>query len=336
MSKRFFYAVEGLGVAPESSLVFVNAHGVQSVGLNTNFNLQQIHELGMLGVYDQPEGAPEVEVSAEKVLDGNALLGHLSTRNAPDATLVGRSAVKCNMSLTLHTDTQSAASGTPLAQVYMSGLFLASWNFAFQTEGPFTESCSWVGNDKRWLYSGFTYTPSYTPTGIPSASEGVNVRQHFDMYTSRFPTDMPGVSASGTYGTTTNESNFVLQKVTTGVTLGRESIFELGKLRPYFRFVGFPVEVTTEFMLLAKGTKGDDTNANGDATSNTSNMAIYLKTTEGTRIDLGSKNRKMSVQESGGNAGQGGNNVELTYRYRNSSEFKVTHPNDPTTALAEA
>lgn len=332
-NRRNFYANLGFGIAAQSTTSFTEARGVQSLGMNTNFNLEQIFELGMLAIYDQPEGIAEVEVTAEKVLDGWPLLGILSTQGATDPTLVGRSNRICSLGLTVHTDTQSSASGNPLQQAYMSGMFLNQWNFAFQINGPFTESVSWVGNNKDWLASGFNFTPSHVATGTPLAAEGVNVRQHFDRYSSRFPTDIPGVSASGTYGTTANESNFVLQRITTGVNLGRSNIFELGRKAPYFRAVEFPVEVSTEFVILAKGTKLDDTECFEDATNQTSNQYILLQTQEGTKIDLGLKNRKLTVQQSGGEAGQNSSNVTITYRYRNFSEMQVQHPQDPTVAL---
>lgn len=332
-NKRFFYAVVGFGIAAESTTSFTEARGVQNMGVNTNFNLEQIFELGQLAIYDQPEGLAEVEVTAEKVLDGHPPLGILSTQGATDPSLVGRSNRICNLAMSLHTDTQSSASGNPVQQLYMSGMFLNQWNFAFQINGPFTESASWVGNNKDWRASGYNFTPSHVATGIPLAAEGVNVRQHFDRYSSRFPTDIPGVSSSGTYGTTTGVSNFVLQRITTGVNLGRGNIFELGRKAPYFRPVEFPVEVSTEFLILAKGTKADDTECFEDATNQTSNQYILLVTQEGTKIDLGVKNRKLSTQQSGAEAGQNSSNMTITYRYRNFSEMQVQHPQDPTVAL---
>lgn len=332
-NKRHYYAVLALGISPESSLSFTEARGVQSCGINTNYNLQQFFQWGQLSIYDQPEGIADVEVTAEKILDGYPLLGHLSTYGATSADLGGRSVKICNLAMTIHSDNQLSASGNPLQQLYMSGMFLNAWNFAFNVDGPFTESCSWIGNNKKWLASGFTFTPAMVATGLPYAPEGVNVRQHFDMYTSRFPTEIPGVSSSGTYGTTGGVSNFVLQRVTAGTSLNRDAIFQLGSKGAYFRPVGFPTEVTTEFQILAKGLKADAMEASETATANTTNQTILLKTQEGTQIDLGTKNRCASVQQSGGDAGQTGSNMQITYRYRNFNDMTVRHSNDPTVAL---
>ena len=85
MSKRIYWAVEAIGVAPEQSTAaaivaagdiagaagtgpdFVP--GVQSVGITTNFNLEQIFQLGQLEIYEDLEDVPDIEITVEKVFD---------------------------------------------------------------------------------------------------------------------------------------------------------------------------------------------------------------------------------------------------------------------------
>ena len=59
------------------------AHGVQSVGITTTFNLEQVFELGQLAIYENVEGTPDVEVTMSKVLDGYIPLFCLATATKP-------------------------------------------------------------------------------------------------------------------------------------------------------------------------------------------------------------------------------------------------------------
>ena len=52
-------------------------HGVQSIGIDTNFNLEQAFELGQLSLYENIEDIPDISVSMQKFLDGYSLLYHL-------------------------------------------------------------------------------------------------------------------------------------------------------------------------------------------------------------------------------------------------------------------
>ena len=55
-NKRTFWACEGLGTCDHgtgttSPAVYEYCPGIQSVGMSTNFNLEQIFELGQLEIY---------------------------------------------------------------------------------------------------------------------------------------------------------------------------------------------------------------------------------------------------------------------------------------------
>jgi hypothetical protein len=331
-NRRVYYACEAFGIAAESTTTFVGMRGVQSVGVTTSYNIDTCFELGMLAIYNNVEQLPDVEVTASKVLDGHPLLYHAMTQGATSADLAGRSTKKFNAALNVYVDTAQSASGTPIAQSYMSGMFVSQVQYAMPVEGKFTESVTGVGNNKKLLRSGFTFTPTYTQTGIPLASEGVNYRQHMDMTTSRFPKEIPGVTTSGTYTQSGGLTQTVFQGITVSCNLGREGLFELGRRGPFFRYVNFPVEVTSEITVLM--TESDGVEADENATSNTTDQVLYFVTTEGTKLDLGSKNRLQSVQTSNIEAGGGGNNnATLTYKYRNFNVLSVVHPQDPTVAL---
>lgn len=152
---------------------------------------------------------------------------------------------------------------------------------------------------------------------------GVQRREAFDLDCSRLPTEIPGVSASGTLGGLVEH----IQTVTVSTDLGREDIFELGKKRPFFKFVTFPVEVTCAIEVITS--QGDLIDAISkepaacERFNNTANQHIKLCLCEGLQIDLGTKNRLQSIDWGGGEAG--GDNVTITYNYTTFNELTITH-----------
>ena len=145
----------GAGRRPASNQAWIAAHGVQSVGVTTTFNLEQAFEVGQLSIYENIEGVPDVEVTATKVLDGYPLLYHFATNQGTGhehgPTLAGRSAASCLMALGVWPDTADSATGIPGQQMEASGLFCSSIGYNFPTEDNFTEDITLVGNNKAWI-----------------------------------------------------------------------------------------------------------------------------------------------------------------------------------------
>ena len=159
---RIFYACQAVAVAPcpytatnNDNTGFTTLHGVQSVGINTTFNLEQAFELGQIAIYQNIEGVPEVEVTLEKVLDGYPLLYRMVTRGsnageATDNTLVNRTKQKCALALGIYEDDKIGVSGFPKAELLMSGLYITNVSYSMPTDGNFTESITLVGDHKQW------------------------------------------------------------------------------------------------------------------------------------------------------------------------------------------
>lgn len=359
MANRIFYAGQQVGFAQIGSTNFTAAHGVQSVGMNTTFNLEEVFELGQISLYENIEGTPDIEVTLEKVLDGYPLLYHLATRGATAATLTGRATQKTIVALSVFDDAQDSASGTPLAQCVMSGLSVSSISYNFPVEGNFTEQITLVGNDKTWINSEpFTFSGVFDDTDRPvsiAGSGGVNRREDmlFDYTTHTLDVNghvadehatvlpgglyggIPGISSSGTNNAQPDGYYTAkIQNISVSTDLGREELFQLGKRTPYFRFVPFPVEVTCE--IECTSTHGDGISATEEGVAgdgnNLTDKSIRIAVREGTRIDLGTKNKLQSVTHNGGDTG--GGNVTNTYTYRNFNNLKVSHWADPTTAIA--
>lgn len=350
-NKRIYYAIEQVGVAPLGLTAFTGAHvihGVQSVGINTKFNLEQVFELGQVSLYQDVETVPDVEITLEKGLDGFPLIGHLATRGATDPSLVGRANTQNQFAMSIFSDNQTSASGTPISTVFCSGVYLSSWNFTFPVEGISTEQATLVGNNKKWGAAGITFTGFATNTDQPSGTPGavgwgVSRRWNFvwepqaasgaglTTY-SLLPTDIEGVSGSGVNTADALGNRAVhVQSIRTGVNLARDQFHELGRRACYYRYVNFPVEVRTDIEIM--GLTGDQVNAletgvNADG-SNVNYQTINIKVQEGTYIQLGTRNKLQGVTYGGGNATGRGGNVTETYNYLTYNDFIVTHPADP-------
>lgn len=335
------------------------ARGVQSVGMTTTFNFEDVFQLGQLETYEFIESEPEIEVTMEKVLDGTKPLWFMVTGPRGTSTITDRtSGHRTDVAISIYSDAQTRATGLPLSMVLGSGMYLSSYTLTFPVDGNFTESVTLVGNDKIWgdydlggdpypsatgvnhQLLGTTQTPvgfpsgttpgawgigAFTTVGGESAQvigSGVQRRESFQLDCSRLPTQIPGV---GVDGTLTNIIEHI-QNITVTTDLGREDIFELGRKRPFFKFVTFPIEVTTTIEVITS--QGDliDAVAREEGctrTQNTRDEYIKLCLCEGLRVDLGTKNRLQSIDMSGGDTG--GGNMSITYTYVNRNDLTITH-----------
>lgn len=358
-NRRIFFATRALGIAPFQTTNYTTIHGAQSAGINVNFSLENIQELGELNVYQLVEMVPEIEVTAEKVLDGYPLMYHAATQGASDGSLVGRSNAQCMISMPVYGDTQGSASGTPQNETVASGMYVQQISYTFGADAPFKESCTFVGNQVLYKTNNFDFTPNLLNTDTPLAlagSGGVQMRQHLVFYpvlgagdplysketastldvngqVDAFLTILPpeiGVSSSGTNDRDSG-GNFLahIQNITCSCNLGRDTILELGRKLPYFRFAAWPVQTTTEIVVTTQSAENQSATELGldGLGNNLVNRTIKVRTREGTYIDMGTTNKLQTLSWNGGDAG--GGNVSATYSYLNYNYFYVSHPQDP-------
>lgn len=340
-------------------------HGVQSVGINTNFNLQQIKELGQLSLYENVEDVPDIEVTIERFLDGYTMSYHAASPTATDPTLTGRQNSRCDFRMIIGLDTDSAVtSGDNLAaELYCSGMYTSSYSLSLPTDGTFSESLTLVGNNKKWMSSsnsqlllgaGSSVTGSFgtifgndTPQ---SPDGGVLQRNNFVTgsgvrtyggkgFVTLLPSFINGITNNGSSITSADGfAKFVncgtvstnvchIQSVSFSVELGRESINHLGTLAPYYRYVNFPVQVTTDIEVIA--TAGDNIDAVEEVPSsgNLQNHTIQVVLDDSTVVQVGNKNKLTSITYGGGNAD--GGNATITYSMVNNNDFVVLHSGDP-------
>jgi hypothetical protein len=195
--------------------------------------------------------------------------------------------------------------------------------------GPVTEQCTAVGNQKVWNNS-FADT-DFDNTDAPTASGGIQRRQEVMLGSghSKFPDEIPGINTTDNYSYVNADGSYdsCLQQIKISCNLGREQLFELGHKGPYHRYVSFPVEVRCDIESTAKDL-GDNVTAHME-TDNVSAQPIYIKLLGGTIFNLGTKNYLTSSTQGGAGAGQNGGNGTLTYSYMNHNTLTVTDPADP-------
>lgn len=339
-NNRIFYAIKAAGLVPDGEAPDIatdTIRGLQSIGISTTFTLDQVYEIGQLEVYDNLEDLPEIEVTLEKVFDGRPLLYHMATPTATSPTLVGRSADKCSFVMSIFDDTQDSASGTPLAEVNCSGMFLSSLNYELPVDGNLTESITLVGNNKTWSDDTFTFSGTIFDNEDAPVS-GVRRRQNvlFGSGESVLPYGAGGIRGisedSGTEGNNLfdgNKHGASVQNISFSADLNRTDILELGLRNPFFRYVNFPVEVSSDIEILTKDgdfIEATEAGVAGDG-NNLFNQQITVKIDDGTEFNLGDRNKLTDVTYGGGDAG--GDNATVTYSFVTFNNFTVTNPEDP-------
>jgi hypothetical protein len=352
-NNRIFYACQAVALAPcPDNENFKELHGVQSVGVNTSFNLEQIFELGQISIYENIEGLPDVELTIERVLDGYPLAYRLATKNTnatdPGLSLVERTKNRCSAALAIYPDDKDTVSGSPLTQVYMSGLYLNSVSYTLPVDGNCTESVTLVGNHKVWDQSKFTSAlafskfvgdkPKNSQTG--SIAGGVQRRENVVMSGCIIPKSIlssygvvsPTATSGNNWNTNLKEPIAHIQNISISTDLGREDILELGQKAPYYRAPNFPVEVTSEFEVISVSgdliyayEEGDPAFINTvNEGNNTPEETIKIVLSDRTTFDLGTKNRLSSVTFGGGDAG--GGNASSTFSYVTYNDLSVSGP----------
>jgi hypothetical protein len=255
------------------------------------------------------------------------------------------------------TDDVVASGKFGVAELFCSGMYLSAVTYNLVTDGNFTESVTFVGNDKKWitdnndsqsLLLGTANQLGGAGSGVvnalasifgsdtPQAAGGILRRQNLvtsavtsssGTFTTLIPGDIAGVNSvavSGNSGPV--DENTHIQSITISTDLGREAINELGTKAPYNRYVDFPVEITSEFEVIARG--GDEVSAVGSQTTNQlTNRKVQIVLIDSTIIQLGNKNKLSNVSYGGGDAG--GGNDTMTYSYSTFNDFVVLHSGDP-------
>lgn len=352
-NNRIYYASQAVQLRPTDAAgsafgYWYHPLAVQSVGMTTNYTTEQTFQLGTVELYDNVETIPEVEVTINKIIDSTAPLylmcmgGNTGISGADSQNLVSLSNNRVHFRLGIYGDDQQYISGGATSSVLCSGMYLSSFNYTFPVDGNATEEVTLVGNSKIWntgsvpgvqtsnFAAGNIFAPGQIVSNInPSVSSGILRRQYLNVLESTLPLGSGGIrSAAGTLPH--------IQNITISANLGREQINQLGKFGPYCRYATFPIEVTSEFEIIAQDGDGMDAKdfANdtfcGSLKKNLINKTIVINvcdadsanTNNSMSFNLGSKNTLTSINYTGGDTG--GGNATITYGFRNFNNFTIT------------
>ena len=331
LNNRIYYACQAVAICKTGhkptdgggQVAFMK--GIQSVGVTSNFTLDQAFELGQIAIYENSEEIADIEVTIEKVLDGSKLIYGAACGNQVKADMVAAGKERADIYLAIYTDAAAAVNNTDPLQVMMaSGMYISSVSYTYPSDGNATESCSFVGNDKFWSGNTVAGNPATswgttTATGLDGSdtpASGLVRRTQVDIENC----SLPAAVKSQTSGVGGKSGGHHIVSMSASTDFGRESIMELGRFGPYHRYAGFPVEVTSEFEVTA--TSGDLVNVSGsDPNLHATGEQITLKDDAGTIVNLGAKNKLSSVSYSGGDTG--GGNSTVTYSYSTFNEFLI-------------
>jgi len=363
-NNRIYYASQTAQLRPQDADTtyfgsWYQPLGLQSVGMNTTFNLQQAFQLGTVELYENIENTPNVEVTMTKVIDNTAPLYTMCMGGSAGAdganggqslgSLVNN---RVNFRLGIFADNKQYVKNSASSHVVCSGMYLSRFNFTIPIDGNGTESVTLVGNHKIWNTGtfldqstyGFNATTVFDPATVvgsitPTKTSGVLTRQYVNILDSVLPEGSGGIKLpnSAGFAQTSGTSRPHYQSITVSADLGRENINELGKFSPYCRYTTFPIEVTSEFQVVSPN--GDYVNANdfylqdfcGVSKTNLKKHEIKIQINtantantcgNGMILDLGKKNVLTSVNHTGGDTG--GGNVTVTYGFRNFNNFAIS------------
>lgn len=259
--------------------------GVQSVGMNANFNLNPIFHLSQSEVYENGEQLPQIEITVNKVLDGSCPAYLRATEDATSPSLFGRTPFFANLALSIYPCTLDSTSGTPNAIMVASGVQVGSVGYTFSTDGPSTEDLTLLGNNMIWKWANelsahpgicsptnATFDAQQSSISVAGCSaannatppSGVQFREDVIFTTTNqdldvngmvadpdctiLPPDVFGVNASGV----NDDADVPIQSISISVDLNREDINCLGRRGPINRSLTLPVTVTTDIEVISQ------------------------------------------------------------------------------------
>lgn len=327
-NNRIFYACQAVNIVSSTGGTVGasgTVRGVQSVGMSANFTLDQVFEMGQLEIYENIEDVADIEVTLEKVIDGDKFIWEFASNNLCRTTLAGAAKNRCDVYLAIYDDATDNATGTPRNVCFNSGMYTSSVSYSYSVDGSATESVTLVGNDRFWNAERSATSKYGSPaTGFDTDTPADNVQRRVNVDLENGSTLLPAIVTSQMNPDTPDDEDGIggsyhIQSISVSADFGQENILELGRFGPYARYATFPIEVTTEFEVIS--TSGDLQNVSGNGT-NLTNNSIKILDQAGTVIDCGVKNKLSSVSYSG--ADTGGGNATVSYSFSNFNNLTVT------------
>jgi uncharacterized protein YjbI with pentapeptide repeats len=303
-NKRVFYASQAVAVG-QSGGTATTVTGAQSVTMNTNFNIEQVFQLGRLAVYDNVVGDPSVEITVNKVLDGGSLLYTLAVGSG---SIVNTANEVSKVVFVVGDDTKEVISDTDSADftsITCDPIYLNSLSYSFSVDGDFTEEASFIGLSKVAGTSGLT-----APTEGSDTTQTVLRRQNLSS-SSVLPAAVSGANISS---------------ISFNADFGRESMYKLGQFKEFHRYVNFPLEISLDFEVIADSLDSYEVDVPDSACSGLNlpkeDISLVFCNSTGTdKYQFDFQNATLtSVAFNGGDTG--GGNATLTYSYTVYNSFE--------------
>ena len=294
-NNRIFYACQAVGFGTSSALT-----GVQSVGCNSTFGLEQVFQLGQIEIYENIEGTPEVELTIEKVFDGATNL--YGAYAGTGKTITEVATLRNTVTLAIVTDDESVHEGSAgTTGVQCTGVYLSNYSANFSVDGTSTDTITVVGNHQSWGAKTMAISKNEAAT--------VAKRQNLSL-------TVGGVA--GPVGVTSK-----VQSASASIDFGREDLLQFCSKTPYFRAASFPVECSAEVTYNAVSSNLSSSldfadPQTTDVQSGDSSVTIGYAAGGGTG-QVGISGRCTGMNYSGGDAS--GGNATITYSYTGYNNF---------------
>tara|TARA_R110000744_G_scaffold75382_1_gene149949 strand:- start:645 stop:1397 length:753 start_codon:yes stop_codon:yes gene_type:complete len=231
-------------------------------------------------------------------------------------------------------------------------MYVSNASWTFPTDGNLSESISLVGNHKVWTTGVGGQTRLANADLAPVADKpqiNFNVLNVGDVddqdEDSPYAASDAGVNLALPSGTleiipgdvlrrqnvhfvhkpAIFDSNTQITSCSISVDFGREQINVLGSRLPYYRYVSYPVEISTEWEILARGDEGLNAYPERNNVTTLDTIRVQTKNDDGVVCAdwyLGTQNKCTSVSYGGGTTG--GENVTYTYSFRNFNDLMVS------------
>ena len=340
-NSRVYYACHAVAVQnPDSGGAITAVPGVQSVSMDTNFDLESVFQLGRLAAYDSRPVDPSVEITMSKLLDGHPTIYNLFD----GSNLAAATSTKRDVYLMVGSDKQDILNqndpgpgGVGIGPVHnanptikMTGCNLTGVTFTFGSDGNFSEDITITAASKQIVATTIA-APAANPKG-----GGVLSRQNF----------LKNAGVSGSQLPKAVQGKKISQITISADTGGAESFFELGNYLPFLKQAQLPIDVTIAFDVIADNHDGigvTPTTQSGcsaplGASQTPELITLYLCNASGAvayefnfndRVSPTSsvynvpKAKLTSVSYSGGDTG--GGNVTITYTYTAANLLRVVY-----------
>lgn len=244
-NKRIYYAVQAVAAEPIDSDGSklgekIKLQGLQSIVLNTKFDLDPVSQLGSLETYDVSLQQQNIEMTLIKTIDNKPplylLLTQGSNGDSNNKNLVDLGARKSDLYLGIWNDTNNMASGSPIQTLMCTGMVISSVEYNINLE-KLSETVTLESSSKEWLESGDeNELPAQNPQDQPPDTVQVAARYNLDFDNSILPTGSGGI-----YG---NISDLRLLSINIKCNIERDKIYQLGSMVPAAYRIINPATVT--------------------------------------------------------------------------------------------